>query len=273
MEEERAEREARQKPAGSAPVSPPSQPAGEHTLPAKEVGRVSGQMGGGTNKAQRQREREAILQQMNEDRQTYDVRHQGPVVEAPVQPKVATSTVRLQLRCATSGRAVTTTAYDASSQLRAVAEFASQEFGHAGDLPPLALTFPPRTVFESPEHLSSTLAELGLAPSATLLVKPPPIAHLAEAEAEEEAMARADTTGPADAQPPLEVEVPVSAAPPAGSSGGGGAAKCPLGHVMTSLHMEDEGWCDKCQTELSVGADAYTCAACDFFVCPSCGRA
>lgn len=232
------------------------------------MGRVPGQMGvGGPNKAERQRERENILQKMEEDRQVYDIRHTTPTTAVtPAQPKVGSGTVRLQLRCASSGRAVTTTAYDASSLLSSVCEFAAQEFGLSGSLPQLALTFPPRTVFDSPENLSSSLGELGLCPSATLLVKPAPAVYLAEAE---EQVTRADLAPESQL---AGADLAAESTDPAGSRGSA-LIRCPRGHIFTPLHMADEGWCDKCQAALPEGSDGFVCEACDFYLCPSCVRA
>merc|ERR1712129_465350 len=142
-------------------------------------------------------------------------------------------------------------------ELRAVSEFAAKEFELHGSLAQLALTFPPRTVFDSDEHFASTLAALGLCPSATLLVKALPTAHLAEAEAA------------AQQQPIAEAEPQLAAAAPPG----GLVKKCPIGHPMVARQMTDEGWCDNCSEALPIGSEALECAACDFYLCPACGVA
>ncbi|OLP99685.1 hypothetical protein AK812_SmicGene17740 [Symbiodinium microadriaticum] len=80
-EELRAARE--DKPASSDAASAGLAP------PAQESGRIKGQLGTGASKAARAKEREAILQQMEEDRQRYQERHVAPsAVAAQGEAKV-----------------------------------------------------------------------------------------------------------------------------------------------------------------------------------------
>jgi len=200
---------------------------------------------------------------MEEDRVRYEERHVAPTaVEAALQEAEAASTaqaqssagttVRLQIRCATSGRTVTSTSFSPEDTLRAVREFAAKELGLLpGDDengPQLSLSFPPRTTF-SASQMSSSLSALGLAPSATLLVKG--IADTQPDAAEDEAAAEEPRANEGEPGPP-----------------------CPRGHAMATLQMTDEMWCDKCGQGLAVGAAAFTCKDCDYIECCACsGRA
>lgn len=267
--EERAEREAampRTAAAGAVPAPTPAEaaaPASAADTAAPAVrGRVPGQMGGGANKAERAKERERILQQMNEDRDFYEVRHTAAAVQVqPAAPSTSSgsgSSARLQLRCAASARSATK-AFEATAPLSVVQVFAAAEFGHA-EAPTLALTFPPYTVFEAPEQLSASLASLGLCPSATLRVVPPPSTFLAaEAGAEEAAQ-------PTDA-------APAEAGEPAAAPVAGGGGLCPRGHPLAAKTMPESGWCDKCSEDLPEGANAFECEACDLMLCAKCHAA
>jgi len=195
-EELRAAREARramfegragQASQGAASEVKPEKPAPPEASsglapPAQESGRIKGQLGTGASKAARAKEREAILQQMEEDRQRYQERHVAPsAVAAQGETKAAPSSsstpssVRLQIRCATSGRVVTSSSFDPDDLLISVRAFATKELellpGEGASGPELSLAFPPRTAFTSDDQLRSSLAELGLTPSATLLIK------------------------------------------------------------------------------------------------------
>eukprot|EP00439_Symbiodinium_sp_Y106_P087028 s532_g38.t1 len=119
---------------------------------------------------------------MEEDRQRYQERHVAPTaVAAQGETKAAPSSsstpssVRLQIRCATSGRVVTSSSFDPDDLLISVRAFATKELellpGEGASGPELSLAFPPRTAFTSDDQLRSSLAELGLTPSATLLIK------------------------------------------------------------------------------------------------------
>jgi len=213
------------------------------------------------------REREAIMQQMEEDRQRYEERHVASgAVEAQLQAAAvaqatssqATGLVRLQIRCASSGRAVVTTDFKAEDQLSSVRDFAVKELellpGDDVHGPELSLAFPPRTTFAT-EQLSSSLSALGLAPSATLLIKGLPD----------------DRPDPAEQTPPE----PADEVPADTSMSGAGPAEspcCPRGHAMAALVMEEEMWCDKCGQGLAVGASAWNCQACDYIECQGCSQ-
>lgn len=159
----------------------PATPAPAPVLPSQDDARVRGQMGGGTNKAQRAKEREAIMRQMEEDRRSWQERQGAVSNEAVVAATAAspatsasagTGAVRLQVRCAVSGRTASTSAFTAETALGAVRDWAAAELGvAAASVESLALTFPPRTAFCLPEQAGSSLGALGLCPSATLLMK------------------------------------------------------------------------------------------------------
>jgi len=269
---ERAERMAAQAPVAAAKpaAKPAAMPAASSApaMPSADADRIKGQLGGGISKVARAKEREAIMQQMEEDRQRYEERHVASgAVEAQLQAAAvaqatsssrATGLVRLQIRCATSGRAVVTTDFKAEDQLSSVRDFAVKELellpGDDVHGPQLSLAFPPRTTF-SAEQLSSSLGALGLAPSATLLIKGLPD----------------DRPDPAEATPPEPAEEdPADTAMP-----GAGPAEspcCPKGHAMAAMVMEEEMWCDKTGQALPVGASAWYCKECDYMESPGCSQ-
>ncbi|CAE7446418.1 unnamed protein product [Symbiodinium natans] len=263
-EEQRAAREARlaalERRAGpatqGAPETKPAEPsASGASMPAHESGRIKGQLGTGASKAARAKEREAILQQMEEDRQRFEERYVAPsAVAAQSETKAEASgacrQVRLQIRCASSGRVVTGTSFGPDDTLLSVRDFAAKELclllGEGTDGPEMSLAFPPRTSFTSEEQLSSSLAQLGLTPSATLLIKG--ISAMPAAPAE-------DAEGGAAAP-----EVP--SAPT--------SASCPRGHAMVLVATSEDAWCDKCSEALPPGEQVYNCSECDYFECKSC---
>lgn len=253
--EERAERSART----GQTLSQPSKPV----APAEETGRIKGQLGGGTSKTERARERAAILQQMEEERRSYQEMH---VAAKVVAAQVASSTqsvsstgsgsVRLQVRCASSGKSVTTTNFTASDLLVSVRDFAAKELGlmpgSGTDGPELSLAFPPRTAFTSEEQINASLGSLGLAPSAGLIIKglaactAPPV--------------------PADG----DLEQAAGDADDAVQQSGDAAPCCPIGHAMARHEPSEDVWCDRCQNNLSPGSVAFTCAICDYIECATC---
>eukprot|EP00930_Biecheleria_cincta_P053571 TRINITY_DN3913_c0_g1_i1.p1 TRINITY_DN3913_c0_g1~~TRINITY_DN3913_c0_g1_i1.p1 ORF type:complete len:713 (-),score=177.88 TRINITY_DN3913_c0_g1_i1:136-2274(-) len=252
--EERAERAART----GQTLSQAPKPA----APAEEAGRIKGQLGGGSSKAERARERAAILQQMEEDRSRYQEMH---VAEKVVAAQVAANTqsasanasgsVRLQIRCASSGQSVTTTDFTAGDLLISVRDFAAKELGlmpgSGTDGPELSLAFPPRTAFTAEEQINASLGSLGLAPSAGLIIK-----------------GLAACSAPADS-----ADAGQQAAGDAGDAaqGSSGVAPCcPIGHAMAQHEPSEELWCDRCQESLSPGSVAFTCASCDYIECATC---
>ncbi|CAE7884374.1 rab1D [Symbiodinium microadriaticum] len=70
---------------------------------------------------------------------------------------------------------VTSSSFDPDDLLISVRAFATKELqllpGEGASGPEMSLAFPPRTAFTSDDQLRSSLAELGLTPSATLLIK------------------------------------------------------------------------------------------------------
>jgi len=181
-----------------------------------------------------------------------------------IAPHQATGVVRLQIRDQASGRKVTSSAFEASSTLAAVREFAAAEFALAGDPPPVfALTYPPFTTFDQPEQLLATLADLGLSPSATLLVKEVKPSFLAASEG---AAGPAEDTSATDSP----AAASTAEAQPAAAAAAPGMALCPGGHPLTALQMSEEGWCDKCQEPLPLAGEAFECRTCDFFLCRRC---
>ncbi|CAJ1362142.1 unnamed protein product, partial [Effrenium voratum] len=229
----------KKKPEASAPAPKAAGSAGL-TMPLEDKERVKGQLGGGASKAQRAKEREAILKALEEDRERYEERHvaatavQHEIKEAPAAPSAS---VRLQIRCASSGRVVTATNFTPSDLLLAVRDFAAKELqlmpGDATAGPELSLAFPPRTAFTEPSQLQSSLQDLGLTPSATLLIKGLPTVPVPDAE-------------------------------------GVGGPPCPRGHGMAVLQPSEEMWCDKCSQALGPGSTAYTCGECDYIQCEGC---
>lgn len=233
-------------------------------LPAEEQGRVKGQMGGGVNKAQRLLERQQILQKLEEDRSFYDVRNKtaAEIASASVAANAAggTGLVRLQLRCATSGRMVTTTSFEAGTALRDVFAYASTELslgtgeGNVGGSSSgitLQLAYPPRTVFTTAEHAGTSLGNLGLCPSATLLVKGEDKLSTSHVEDERNADITADQA---------------AAAPNASSV----RPACPNNHEMSDLVAVEDMWCDMCQQGMAAGDAAYECSTCEYIQCQVC---
>lgn len=269
IEEERAERAAAHQPLAAAPAADAAGAAAAAAA-RTSLARVPGQMGGGGNKAERMREREQILQRLEEDRQRYNVTRGGPAAPAPAAAvsHQAAGAARLQIREQASGRKVVTTAFEATSLLSAVRDFAAAELGLPGDPPAvLALSFPPFTVLDQPEQLGSTLGALGLCPSAALVIKEGRHAYLAAADA-----AGAGTE--AGVPPAVPAAEPAGAPAAEASVGGPGiaGARCPAGHAMTALQMLEEGWCDKCSEVLPEGSPAYECRQCDYYQCPPCSQ-
>lgn len=232
--------------------------AGSMVMPSQETGRIKGQLGTGPNKAERAREREAILKQLEEDRMRYEERH---VAASAVQNEAAKTSssssaqVRLQIRCASSGRAVTLgSSFTPTDTLLTVRDFAAKELkllpGEGLEGPEMSLAFPPRTVFNEIAMLQSSLKDLGLTPSATLLIK----GVSAEAEPSE----------PVGAVPGVETmqEEPRCEAPP--------SAPCPRNHPMVCVPIEEEMWCDRCSKALPIGSTAWNCHECDYIQCQGC---
>jgi len=238
-------------------------------LPADEQGRVKGQMGGSVNKAQRLLERQQIMQKINEDRSFYDVRNKtaADVARATVGANDAATTgvaacalVRLQLRCAASGHMVTTTSFEAGTALRDVFAYASAELslgtgegnvdGSSSTIT-LQLAYPPRTIFTAAEHASATLGELGLCPSATMLVKSEDKPSSSEVQDARNAGFAADE---------------VAAAPTTSSV----RPACPNNHEMSDIMVTGGMWCDMCQQGIAAGHAAYECSICEYIQCQAC---
>lgn len=254
--EERAERATKTGKTASQPSKP--------VVPAEDPSRIKGQLGGSSSKAERARERAAILQQMEEDRGRYQEMHVAEKtiaahVAANTQPvsSMAAGSVRLQVRCASSGRSVTTTDFTGKDSLICVRDFAAKELGlipgSGTDGPELSLAFPPRTAFTSQEQIHASLESLGLAPSAGLIIKGlaswPAPSNSADEELQQ-APSDADETvhqGSADVAP-----------------------CCPIGHAMTQHEPSEDMWCDRCQKSLPAGSSAFNCAHCDYIECMAC---
>lgn len=241
-------------------LSQPSKP----TVPAEDPGRIKGQLGGSSSKAERARERAAILQQMEEDRSRYQEMHVAEKsiaahVAANTQPmsSMAAGLVRLQVRCASSGRSVTTTEFTGSDLLISVRDFAAKELGlipgSGTDGPELSLAFPPRTAFTSHEQIHASLESLGLAPSAGLIIK-----GLAACPAPSDSANGDLQQAPSDADETVHQGSPDV------------APCCPIGHAMTQHEPSEDIWCDRCQKSLSPGSSAFNCAHCDYIECRTC---
>jgi len=151
-------------------------------------------MGSTMSRQEREAERIRILQEMEADRSLYAERHvSAPSGTLPAGNAAAShpsqasrqlvgaaslgEAVRLTIRCAETGRSITTTAFVASSELKDVRDFAVGELrGRTEDTFDLAVTFP-RQVFEAAgSDMHRSLHDLGLFPSATLLLQKPRIA-------------------------------------------------------------------------------------------------
>lgn len=237
--------------------------AGPMVMPSQETGRIKGQLGTGPNKAERAREREAILKQLEEDRMRYEERH---VAASAVQNEAAKASssssaqVRLQIRCASSGRAVTLgSSFTPTDTLLTIRDFAAKELkllpGEGLEGPEMSLAFPPRTVFNEIAQLRSSLKDLGLTPSATLLIK----GVSAEAPA---APVEAPVEEPGEVPGAVEEPEAVEQA----------AAPCPRNHPMVCVPIEEEMWCDRCSKALPIGSTAWNCHACDYIQCQGCGE-
>lgn len=203
------------------------------TGPVPSANRVAGQLGGGTNKAQRLKDREDILQRMQEDRETYNVRKVPIPTSSPQFAAAApqSAAVRLQIRCPDTGRSIMTLAFEATNLLSEVLAFAVADFGlGVGVGATIALGYPPWTVLGS-EELGMSLGALGLISGATLVVKP----------------SHRNTT--------QDVAVSV----------------CPRGHAMAALTLQEGSWCDMCSVGLSIGDKALICSECDdSILCQTC---
>jgi len=251
-------------PSTRANVAPVGGAARSEGLPSDEQGRVKGQMGGIANKGQRQQERQQILQKLAEDRSSYDDRHKTAAeissASEAATTGVARGMVRLQLRCATSGRMVTTTSFEAGTAMRDVFAYASAELspgtgeGNAdglGSAITLQLAYPPRTAFTAAEHAGTSLGDLGLCPSATLLVKSECKPSTSVGEDERNASNAADQ---------------VSTAPGASNV----RPACPNNHEMSDIVAAEDVWCDMCQQGMAAGDAAYECKTCDYIQCQAC---
>jgi len=228
-------------------------------MPSQETGRIKGQLGTGPNKAERAKEREAILRQLEEDRVRYEERH---VAASAVQNEAKASStssssaaVRLQIRCASSGQTVTLgSSFTPSSTLLSVRDFAAQELnllpGEGVVGPVISLAFPPRTEFTELAQLQSTLQDLGLTPSATLLIK--------------------GICAEGVEIPRVPVEVHEETSPPLPERSLEEISKCPRGCTMTTMRVEEEMWCDKCSKALPTSSTAWYCSSCDYIQCSGC---
>lgn len=217
------------------------------------------------NKAQRLLERQQIMQKLEEDRSFYDDRHKSAAEVSRASHEAASTgtacgLVRLQLRCAVSGRMVTTTSFEASTALRDVFAYASAELslgtgeGNAdgsSSAITLQLAYPPRTVFNEAEHAGASLGNLGLCPSATLLVKSECTPATGDAEATRSADIETDQVAAAQS----ESSVP---------------ALCPNKHEMSKITATEDMWCDKCQKDLAAGGTCYECSICEYVQCQAC---
>jgi len=197
----------------------------------------------GQSKAERNSERQAILQRMQEDKEDNEIRR--PLGHASTSTPAAhaeTSGVRLQIRCPVSKRVHIAVGFGEASLLGEVLASASAELDIAD--PVLSLGYPPWTEFTG-DDCAQTLKKLGLCPSATLLIK--------------SAAVVAEATGDDDAAAITQAAVADDSAP--------STRTCPKGHAMTKLTRAG-GWCDKCDKEdLS---EAFECKQCDFMLCPEC---
>jgi len=172
-------------------------------LPAARV--PGGQLGSGSTKKERAAERQRILQEMQDDRSTYSFRHAAaashtsgatavatmdramgvaPPTDEARQNVGAASTsgwVRLTVRCAESGRSFTTTAFATCARLADVRTFAAAELHgaseEAAEAFSIAEPFAQRASFAADgEEMQMRLLDLGLCPSATLLLQRPGLA-------------------------------------------------------------------------------------------------
>mmetsp|Transcript_27657 Transcript_27657/g.60489 ORF Transcript_27657/g.60489 Transcript_27657/m.60489 type:complete len:338 (-) Transcript_27657:137-1150(-) len=231
------------------PAATPAESGGATPSHPLSGPRVPGQLGDKINKAERARERELILKQLATDRENYSERQGATTAAAASEaaagggPQPYLSSVRLQIRCAQTGRAITTTAFDSKAALRSVRDFAAEEFNLQADgdaAPQLILAYPPRTTFSTEEQLSTSLADLELCPSATMIMRRPD--GMAAALPAESSREEASVT----------------------------SVSCPRGHSMTVFSMPEDAWCDKCQESLAAGAECYQCCPCDYIQCRPC---
>lgn len=144
--------------------------------------------------------------------------------------------VHLRVRCAETGRTITTHALEVSVRLDEVLALAlSQlEISVAGAAPRLLLLPgpPPARVL----HLEQKLGDLGLSPGATLVLRRVP-----EVEAPPE-------TGEDAHDETLSKE-------------------CPNGHTMSKYILAEPAWCDTCREDLLPGMSCLQCEDCDFIEC------
>lgn len=228
----------------------------------QEAGRVSGQMGGSVDKASRNKEREDILLRMQEDREDYKVRrgvNPADIAAASESAeKAAAGSVRLQIRCSSSGRSIVSFAFGASSPLQDVYDFAVKELAGDNASPSgLTLGYPPWTDFS--KTLDKSIGDLGLAPAAALLLKVVKVDEPEIDSATGEEGAAASTT---DQTAAVVAEMTDDAVV---------EYQCPRGHVMTTFKAGDEAWCDMCGATLPEGAHpVYECKTCDYVQCKNC---
>eukprot|EP00927_Polykrikos_kofoidii_P086999 TRINITY_DN9914_c0_g1_i1.p1 TRINITY_DN9914_c0_g1~~TRINITY_DN9914_c0_g1_i1.p1 ORF type:complete len:753 (-),score=132.11 TRINITY_DN9914_c0_g1_i1:56-2314(-) len=258
-------------------------------LPSADPNRVRGQMGSTAGKQARVEEREAILRELETDRLRYQERHitatETAAAIAATNPgtAIAATSVRLQIRCATTGRVVSTSTFGATGKLSAVRDYAATELGLRRDAI-LSLAFPPHTEFSSPEQLEASLGDLGLAPTATLLMKSAAKESADVSTGETTTESPAATTVSASAAlgaPAAESLVghnlassdgPNSASADASVIPVAACQKCPRGHDMDNLDIAAESWCDRCGESIVPGGDlaGFICRPCDFIECGTC---
>jgi len=155
---------------------------------------------------------------------------------------------------------VTTTSFAAGTALRDVFAYASAELspgtgeGSVDGLNTaimLQLAYPPRTVFTVAEHAGTSLGNLGLCPSATLLVKGEDKPSISDVENARNAGNAADQ----DAATPSTNSV---------------RPACPNNHEMSNLVAVEDMWCDMCQKGMAAGDAAYECSTCEYIQCQAC---
>eukprot|EP00930_Biecheleria_cincta_P083121 TRINITY_DN72755_c0_g1_i1.p1 TRINITY_DN72755_c0_g1~~TRINITY_DN72755_c0_g1_i1.p1 ORF type:complete len:907 (-),score=156.10 TRINITY_DN72755_c0_g1_i1:175-2895(-) len=142
--------------------------------------------------------------------------------------------LHLRIRCAETGRTMTTNALGASARLSEVHAMALSQLELPGaDSAPRLLLLPgsPARVL----HCDLSLGELGLSPGSTLVLRRIPGVETPE-------------TGEGAYNETLSKE-------------------CPNGHTMSKYVLPETAWCDTCGRDLLPGTNCVQCEECDFIEC------
>lgn len=251
-EQQRAARDARlaalERRGMGAPSAAAPKAAGETAGLARSSAEPKGQMGDGQTKDDRARERQAILARLKDDEEDQLIRRPARIEATSTQAaKTETGGVRLQIRCPVSKRIHLAAGFAEASLLGEVLASAAAEL--AVEEPYLVLGYPPFSQF-TVDDCKKTLKELGLCPSATLLIKS--AVAVVEAPGDDVAAAVPQAAAADDSAPAVR--------------------PCPKGHAMTRLPAPAGGWCDMCDKTPAEGSEAFQCKQCDFIVCQECSK-